>query len=439
MPLSKKIRFFLHLALAFGQKEKKTILLGIILGIASFLLLPRLFQALVIKPGQRIAIVGRFTGADLPLEVQNLISDGLTAIDERGNPTPKLASFWETGDDGREYIFTLKDDLFWQDGKPLKASDINLNFSDVATTALDNQRIKFLLKEPFSPFLVLVSRPIFKNGLLGTGKDKVGAVKKNGQIIERIDLKPNLSYRFYPTEAAARTAFMLGEVDEIRELTILGELANWRDTKIAPVIKQNRFVAVFFDTQNNKFADKSVRQALAYGLKDHWTPAALNSINPASWAYNHDVKPYQYNLANAQKLLKKAAESGPALTTIELATIPSLISVAEQIKADWQELGLETKIKIINNLDEGFEALLVAQEVPPDPDQYYLWHPTQTTNISRLKSPKIDNLLEEGRKTLDQEKRLVIYKDFQKALVEESPAIFLYHPTVYNIFRARKS
>jgi len=34
---------------------------------------------------------------------------------------------------------------------------------------------------------------------------------------------------------------------------------------------------------------------------------------------------------------------------------------------------------------------------------------------------------------------LVIYKDFQKALVEESPAIFLYHPTVYNIFRARKS
>lgn len=439
MPLAKKIRFLLHLVKAFGQKEKKIILLGIILGIASFLLLPRLFRVLVIKPGQRIAIVGRFTAADLPLEVQNLISDGLTAIDERGNPTPKLASFWETGNEGREYIFTLKDNLFWQDGKPLKAGDINLNFSDVATTALDDQRIKFLLKEPFSPFPVLVSRPLFKNGLLGTGKDKVATVKKNGQIIERIDLKPNLSYRFYPTEAAARTAFMLGEVDEIRELTVLGELANWRDTKIAPVIKQNRFVAVFFDTQNNKFADKSVRQAMAYAIKDHWTPAALNSINPASWAYNHDVKTYQYNLANAQKLLKKAAESVPALTSIELATIPSLISVAEQIKTDWQELGLETKVKIINNLDEGFEALLVAQEVPPDPDQYYLWHSTQTTNISRFKSPKIDNLLEEGRKTLDQDKRLVIYKDFQKALVEESPAIFLYHPTVYNISRARKS
>ena len=435
MPLSKKIRFFLHLSLAFWQKEKKTITLGIILGIVSFVFLPKIFRLLIIKPTQRIAIVGRFSSNDLPLEIQQLISDGLTSIDERGNSTPKLASFWETANEGREYIFTLKDDIFWQDGKPVKAADINLNFSDVAASALDDKRIKFLLKEPFSPFPVLVSRPIFKNGLIGTGKYKVSSIKKNGQVVERIDLKPNLSYRFYPTEAAARTALMLGEVDEIRELTTLGELVNWREVKISPVIKQNRFVAIFFDTQNNKFANKSVRQALAYALKDNWPPAALNSINPASWAYNHEVKPYQYDLENAQKLLQKAAESEPRLTSIELATIPSLISVAEQVKSDWQKLGVETKIKIINSLEEGFEALLVSQEVPPDPDQYYLWHSTQGTNISHFKSPKIDKLLEEGRKTLDQEKRRSIYYDFQKSLVEESPAIFLFHPTVYNIHK----
>lgn len=438
MPLAKKIRFFLHLLLAFWQKEKGIITLGVVLGILSFISLPRIFKLLIIKPTPRIAIVGRFTSTDLPLEIQQLISDGLTGVDERGNPVPKLASFWEVGDEGREYIFTLKNNIYWQDGKPVKASDINLNFSDVAMSVLDDQRIKFLLKEPFSPFPVLVSRPIFKNGLLGTGKYKVSSIKKNGQVVERIDLKPNLSYRFYPTEAAARTAFMLGEVDEIRGLAALGELAGWREAKISPVIKQNRFVAIFFDTQNNKFANKSVRQALAYALKDNWPPAALNPINPASWAYNHDVKPYQYDLGNALKLLKNAAENEPALTLIELATIPSLMPVAEQIKGDWQPLGVETKIKVINSLDEKFEALLVSQEVPPDPDQYYLWHSTQGTNISHFKSPKIDKLLEEGRKTLDQEKRRAVYYDFQKSLLEESPAIFLFHPTVYNVRRVKE-
>lgn len=438
MPLAKKIRFFLHLLLAFWQKEKKIIVLGIIAGSFSFVLIPRIFRLLVIRPTQRIGIVGRFTATDLPLEIQQLISDGLTRVDEKGNPLPKLADSWETDNDGREYIFTLKNNFRWQDGKPLLARDINLNFSDVAVSVINDQKIKFLLKEPFSPFPVLVSRPIFKKGLLGTGKYKVRYLKKNGQVIEKLDLVPNLSFRFYPTEAAARTAFLLGEIDEIKELASLGELSNWTKAKISPLIKQNRFVAIFFNTQINKFADKSVRQALAYGLKDRWHPATLNPLNPSSWAYSHDVKPYQYDPNNAKKLLKKAAEGEPPLTSIELVTIPSLLPVAEEIKNDWLELGIETKIKILNNLEEKFEALLISQEIPPDPDQYYLWHSTQTTNISRFKSPKIDKLLEEGRRTLDQEKRLLIYHDFQKFLVEESPAIFLYHPTVYNIQRIRK-
>ena len=119
---------------------------------------------------------------------------------------------------------------------------------------------------------------------------------------------------------------------------------------------------------------------------------------------------------------------------IELATIPSLLSYAEEIKEDWEKLGLEVKVKSVFSLDE-FEALLITQEVPVDPDQYLLWHSTQKMNISGYKSPKIDNLLEEGRKTLDQEKRKEAYLDFQRFLVEDTPAIFLFHPTLYTVSR----
>ncbi len=136
--------------------------------------------------------------------------------------------------------------------------------------------------------------------------------------------------------------------------------------------------------------------------------------------------------------MEKAFEGGevPESIEIELSTVPSLLPVAEKIKEDWEQLSFKTNIKVVNTLPENFEALLVTQEVPPDPDQYSSWHSTQIgTNISHYQSPKIDKLLEDGRKAKDQEKRKEIYFDFQRFLVEDTPAIFLFHPTLYTVSR----
>jgi len=441
--LGKKVRFYLRLSSALWQKQKKLIFIGCLVGVLTFFYFPKILRFLVISQTQRMGLVGKFTTSDLPLEIQHLISQGLTEITPDGQIVPSLASSWETNKDGKEYIFQLKDDIFWQNGKAVVAKDINYNFTDVAMTTLGDKKIKFELKEPFAPFPAVVSRPVFKKGLVGTGEYRVKSIKKNGQIVEKLNLvavkdkaKPKLSFRFYPTEGAARTAFKLGEVDSLKEISNLGELETWKKIKISPEVKYNRFVAIFFNTQNQKLASKSIRQALGYAIKDRWEPRALNSLNPHSWAYNSGVKPYEFDPQNASKLLKKSTEEeNQPLTQIKLSTIPSLLPVAEAIKEDWEQLNINTDIRVIANLDEEFEALLISQEIPPDPDQYTLWHSTQTTNISRLKSPKIDKLLEDGRKTLDQEKRKEIYFDFQRFLVEETPAIFLFHPTVYNITR----
>jgi peptide/nickel transport system substrate-binding protein len=217
-----------------------------------------------------------------------------------------------------------------------------------------------------------------------------------------------------------------------------GELETWPPVEIASKIKSDRFVAIFFNTQDPKLGDKSTRQALAYALDKNWEPRAFNPINPRSWAYNPNVKAYRFDLAKARELLNKVNGGGEGmveLEEIELSTIPSLLAVAEEIKEDWEKLEIKVKIKILNSLDEPFEALLVTQEIPADPDQYFLWHSTQAANISHYKSPKLDKLLEDGRKELDQEKRKEIYQDFQRFLLEDLPAIFLFHPTVYTISR----
>jgi peptide/nickel transport system substrate-binding protein len=418
-----------------------------LIGIFSFALLPRIISRLPVeKHVHKIGLVGKFSLSQLPLDVQQLIGYGLTAINEDGTVQPSLASSWTTSEDGKTYTFTLKDQIYWHDGTPVMAKDIDYNFSDVATTYLDDKTIQFQLKEAFSPFPGVVSRPIFKKGLIGTGEYRVVSLKRNGQIVEEIILKPlaknsqedEVIYRFYPSEEAVRTAFKLGEVDQINNLSKLGELKDWPNLEIKPEVKYNRYVAIFFNTKSEKLADKSVRQALAYALEKPWTPRAFGPINPNLWVYNPSLKQYKEDLENARKLLKSvfAPEAMPESITIELSTVPSLLEEAEKIKQDWEKIPIKTNIRVVNVIPDDFEALLVTQELSPDPDQYTLWHSTQpVTNISRFESPKIDKLLEDGRKTMDREERKEIYQDFQRFIVEETPAIFLYHPTLYTVSR----
>jgi len=438
--ICKKVRFFFTLTIAFFRRQQKMLFLGFLLGISSFLLIPRIYKKLTFQKAERIGYIGKFTYDTLPLEIQKKISKGLTDISSDGRVIPQIAKSWEINKNGKEYIFSLGDDFFWQDGKPLKAQDISYGFSDVATTFLGEKKIKFELKEPFSPFPFVVSQPLFKRELIGLGEYKVTKIKRSGQIIHQIHLlhqkeQKRVILKFYPTEEALKIAFKLGEIDIIKEISYPDEFNSWDRVRIIPEVKYNRLVAVFFNTNNPKFSEKSFRQALAYAIEKKWPYRALGPINPHSWAYNPNVKPYNFDLENAKKLFEKVEGKNQEIKKIELSTVPALLETAEGIKSNWEKLGISCKIKITNSLDEPFEALLAIQEIPSDPDQYSFWHSTQKLNITKYENPKIDKLLEEGRGSFDDAKRKEIYSDFQKSLVEETPAIFLFHPIVYTILK----
>ena len=444
--LFRQLRFWSRLALAFLGKYYAATFIGTLFGITAFILSPRLLPLLPkIRSQSSIALVGRFSPTNIPISLQQKISLGLTTLTPDGLPAPGLAKAWTIDDSGKNYTFEINTAYKWQNGKSITSRDINYRFKDTDVDYPDDTHLVIKLKEPFSPLPVVVSRPAFKSGLLGAGAYKVESLKKAGSIVESISLSPTdrnsrlpiLKYYFYPSEHQARLAFKLGTVNSIEDIQDLADLSQWPGINTQAIVQTDRYLGIFFNTQDPMFSGqsgKSLRQALAYAInKSLWPNQAYGPVSPLSWAFNPEVKKYDYDLARAKQLLA-GVEKKPQ--QLDLSTLPVYLPIAESIKTDWEMLGVTTNIRIIPELTADFTVLLVAQQIPTDPDQYNLWHSTQTgTNLTKFNRPRADKLLEDGRKTTDLKTRKEIYTEFQKYLTEEVPVIFLFHPTTYTVSR----
>lgn len=401
--------------------------MGIVVFLGSFFLLPKIFSS-----STKIGIQGRYTVDNIPIEITSLVSKGLTRVDDSGQVLPELAESWETSDEGKTWIFNLKRDQIWQNKDKFNSKDVNYQFSDAQIKYIDDYTVQFNLNNKFTAFPIIVSKPLFKKGLLGLGEYKVKKITLSGEIIQKIIIKKGnreITYKFYPTEERLKLAFKLGEINEMDNISDLTTFNDWKTIKIESNINYRNFVAIFINSTNEKFKDKDVRQAINYLVdKKHFSKnRALSPISPFSWAYNPQVKTYELDLD------KKKTVSNLEL---KLTTLSNLLATAEIVKNDLSKAGIKVQIETSQNIPAEYELFLASVDIPNDPDQYGLWHSTQAgTNISRFNNPRIDKLLEDGRTEIDQEERKKIYLDFQRFLVEETPAIFLYHPTFYNVKR----
>ena len=382
---------------------------------------------------ERIGITGRFRPNELPNEILELIGDGLTTLNET-NVEPGLAEGWETPDSGKTWVFKLKDNIFWQDGSPVNASDLIYDFTDVTTERPDKKTLIFTLSEGiYSPFPAVLAKPVFKKGLLGTGEWEVKKLTTVSTFVQELVIKNQnkvKSYRFYPTTERTKLAYKLGEVDQINKLLDPVPFDSWDNSVVLPETNKHQVVTIFFNTQDKLLGEKSLRQALIYAInKDSLGERAISSTSPESWAYNPQVKPYDYDPDHAEEIIEELPDEIKNSLEIKLVT-------AEKISSDWEKVGVKTQIQVSSIIPNEFQAYLTIFDIPRDPDQYPIWHSTQTeTNLSRFVSPRIDTLLESGRVQLDLEERRKIYLDFQRFLVEDLPAAFLYHPKYYTIKR----
>lgn len=414
-----------------------SLLVGILIFFAVAGLLNFYFRPLLFKTTRNIGYYGSYNTQNLPSDVLKNVSFGLTTVAENGTISPGAAESW-TIQDEKVYTFKLKPGLKLHNGKELTAHEVPYNFKDVEKKVLDKYTIRYTLKEPYAPFLVSVSNPIVTKELDGLGQYEVQDVDLNAGFIRSLTLtdKDNSNNKqkiyFYPTQRASKVAFMLGEVDDVKKITNplvdKTDLSQWKNVASSKDIDYTTLVTLFYNNNDPVLNNKKIRQALNYALPSEFANGerAYSSIPPTSIYFE---KSPNYGISDeevAETLLSGLEDS--LEKPLVISTTEEYEQTALTVKEAWEKIGVKSEIKVSNTIPTNFQVLLSRFRLPEDPDQYIIWHSDQPSNIMGYKSLRIDKLLEDGRSINDVEKRKRVYSDFQKYLLDDAPAGFLYYP-----------
>lgn len=438
----KTLRRYYWITQSFLERHSKIIVRTTVIFL-SFILIFFLFARYIPTPKEttRLGRVGKYSNETFPSDIQAMISQGLVRIEPSGRVVGELASSWEVRDDGKTYLFNLNKGARWHDGSEVIAADITYNFKDVETTVGEGT-ITYKLKEPFSPFLGAVTKPILKKGKLGTGAFRLTKTQISNGVLQSLTLESEeerLIYKFYPTETSSLTAYKLGEIDAIERLSFISDEVQKDSTSLIleDVNKDNQQSVLFFNNNDVVLTSKSARQALAYAIKDKsfGKERSLSPIDKSSWAYNNLVKTYDYDAPRAKILFGQDIKDVSS-QKLELKTMLQYLDVAESIAQSWRDtLGIQVDVKVVSGVTSDYQIVLTDFTPLVDPDQYTIWHSTQSTNFTHFSNLKIDKLLEDGRRTSDQKLRKEIYQDFQRFLLEDCPAVFLFKSNSYTLSR----
>ncbi|MCL5433093.1 MAG: ABC transporter substrate-binding protein [Patescibacteria group bacterium] len=445
-------RLIYWLVREYIKKWGRRIVLFFFLGLGFFFIVSLVLPTIIAKipAGQKesIGLVGAYTVDRLPQIILDDISSGLTTVDENGKIKPALAKSWRVHENGTGYIFDLKDGVTFSDGTKFTSKNIDSCSQDVTVYRPSDHVIAFKLKEEYAPFLTTVSSPIFRKNFVGLGEYSVKDIQLNGNFVESITLSSRKNkfkikkYQFYPSSDSLKTAYSLGEVSKILGISDVKykntSLEAFPNTTVKKTVDYHKLVTIFYNTQDKVLSDKKIRTGLSYTIPDKFTygERAYGPYPPVSWANRIENSEHIQDFEHA-RLLLSASSSSEDSSKIKLVmkVLPKYRKIADEISSIWNKNGVEVKIEEVNTVPDVFQVFLGDFNIPDDPDQYSLWHSQQGNNISNYTNLRIDKLLEDGRKTFNIADRQKIYSDFQKYLIEDQPATFLYFPYEYEIIR----
>ena len=194
------------------------------------------------------------------------------------------------------------------------------------------------------------------------------------------------------------------------------------------------------------WADKRVRQALAYGINRQLIVDSLlkgqgvvanGPIVPVTFYYNPEVEGLlSYDPDKAKELLAEAGwDSNYEMTIIvPIGNVVRELS-ADIIQANLADIGIKVSIEkmdfptLIQRCKDGeFDLALIGWGGLLDPDVRSQFQTGGQYNYGGISIPEIDDLLERGANTADTEARKAIYDEFQMVFVDEMPALTLYWP-----------
>lgn len=294
---------------------------------------------------------------------------------------------------------------------------------------------------------------------IGTGPFKF----ENWERGTKIDLVKNEDYWGEPTELAGisfvvvpeqatRVAMIeTGDAHVIQVGASDVEYVESLDNVELVKVNGTRMDYVGFNMQKEQFKDVKVRQAISMAidkqnivenvLMGQGVPA-VGPLAPTVVGNSQELKPLGFDVEKAKALLAEAGYADGFTTTLWVNEgNKERADIAEYIQANLAEIGITVDIQIIEwgaflektAAGEHELFLLGWTTVTADADYglYALFHSSQfgdPGNRSFYANPTVDELLDKGRQSTDQNERNAAYKQVSEILVEELPMVYLQHP-----------
>ena len=422
--------------------------------------------------------------------IDDLIFDDLLTRDSHLNVQPGLADRWEIPDP-RTYVFHLHQGVKFHDGRPLTARDVKWTFDSLLQgkirstksavyrfvdriDATDDYTVTFHLKEPFATLLWNLSDGAIGIVPYGSGdeisrqpigsgpfrfvsaeQDKEVVIARNDDYWGAKAKIPRVRFIVVPDTTTRALELRKGSADiAINALTADMVLTLERDPNLAVLHAPGTVLAYMaFNLRDPILKDARVRQALAYAidrrpmleyLQRGFARPAKSILPPESWAYNGDVPAYDHNPQRARQLLEQAGY--PAVNgvrfhlTMKASTDESTRLMAAVLQQQLREVEIALDIRtfefatFFSDVTHGLFQLYSLRWIGgnEDPDIFeYVFHsarfPPNGANRGYFADPRVDALIDQARRELDQNTRKQLYAEIQLALAEQVPYIDLWY------------
>ncbi|MGC2695842.1 MAG: ABC transporter substrate-binding protein [Candidatus Angelobacter sp.] len=359
-----------------------------------------------------------------------------------------------------------------------------------AVEARDDFTVVVHLSEPFAPLLWNLTSGAF--GIVPYGSDKqfnrnpigsgpfrfVSLVPDSDVVIERNDdywgehaRVKRLRFSIVPDATTRALELRKGSAD-IAVTSLSADIVNAlkRDTHLG-VLEQpgSSLQYLAFNLRDPLLQDLRVRQALAYAIDRrpmvHYlfgdeVRLADSVLPPEHWAYNGEVPHYDYDPARADAVLDAAGYSrgkdGVRFhLTMKTSTDETTRLLSAVLQQQLRQVGVALDIRsfefatFYSDVVKGEFQLYSLRWVGysnQDPDIFEdafdsASFPPKRANRGHYANPRVDELIEAGRKTADQQKRKQIYGEIQRILASDLPYINLWYfdnvvvhsPRVWNL------
>lgn len=344
--------------------------------------------------------------------------------------------------------------------------------------ATSEHEVTFQLEEPYAPFLSNLAYP---TGLIvspeaikehgeevarnpsGTGPFQFEEWQSNSRVVvtrneSYWDGAPSLeAVVFRPiTDANTRVAEMLsGGIDLMVEVPPDNVAAFATDDAFEVYEQTGPHVwFLILNTREGPFQSQAMRQAINYAIDKQalvenvlqgTAVIATGPTPPAfEWAYNEELDPYPYDPDKARELISEAGHEGAELTfyvTEGGSGMLDPVPMGTAIQADLAEVGLEVNIEtyewntFLDRVNPGLEGKADMAQMAwmtNDPDTLpFLTLRSDAMpesggfNSGYYSNPDVDELLEQARRSVDQDERASLYREMQAIVHDDAPWAFI--------------